>query len=144
MKNLKVAIIPALLALSVASAAFATGDDHLPPKPDRCPGVSDVQNGTFLAAQLQQNGTYVAIQFSNYGTNTFWGFGVANIQAATATAAIASATAALAGLQVTEGPVYSPRINAWGCSYSIGEGFFASALTTATSMMPAADLFLNH
>jgi hypothetical protein len=139
MKNLKIAIIPALIALSVASTSFAS---DIPPQPDRCPGVSDVQNGTFLTAQAT-NGVYVAMQFSNYGTNTFWGFGVANIQAVSSADAITKATNALTTLQLTDGPVYSKHLNAWGCSYSIGSGYVATALTTASPVLPT-DLFLNQ
>lgn len=120
-----------LLTLLCSASTWAAATP--PPKPDKCPAVTNITQNKFALAQQATDGTYGALMLNKFDTQALWGFVVAEIPASSLQDALSKAKSSLETLNFKTGPMYLSSNNLWGCIYTVDAGYPVLALTPLPS-----------
>lgn len=124
---MKLRIFLSICILSISQWAFA----EMPPKPEKCPDVAELQKVPFFMAQKPEGMPgYGAITMSKYKTNDAWVFIMGFIDAPNFFEAITIANGNLPNIAGEPEPVPFEDQEVWVCPYDVeGTDYQAFAIT---------------
>ena len=120
-KKIACSAVLALVGLSATTYA-------MPPRPETCPAVANIQAAGLSYSTIGTKG-YTVAQLNNYSTANTWVFGFTSIKANSTEDALKIGAELLSTLYGTPKPEPIVAYNLWACFYQTIQGNYGLAIT---------------